>query len=125
MIKAAAVGVTGAALALLLKKSMPELAFLLSCATAAVILLLALDGYLGISGFLSELVSASGLTGAEVSPVIKTVGIGLITKLSSDACRDAGQSTAGAVVETAGTVAGITVALPLMRTVFGMISSLI
>ncbi len=125
VIKAAAIGISGAALALLLKKTMPEMAFLLSCATAAAILLLALNKYLGISEFMGELVSASGLSSAVVSPVVKTVGIGLITKLSSDVCKDAGQSTAGTVVETAGTIAGVTVALPLMKTVFGMINSLI
>ena len=125
VIKAAAIGISGAALALLLKKTMPEMAFLLSVATAVVILLMALNKYLGISEFMSELVSASGLSSAVVSPVVKTVGIGLITKLSSDVCKDAGQITAGTVVETAGTIAAVTVALPLMKTVFNMINSLI
>ena len=125
VIKAAAIGIAGAALALLLKKTMPEMAFVVSIATAIVILLIALNKYLGISEFMSELVSASGLSSAVVSPVVKTVGIGLITKLSSDVCKDAGQATAGTVVETAGTIAGVTVALPLMKTVFNMISSLI
>ena len=125
MIKAAAIGITGASLALLLKKTMPEMSVLLSVATAIVILLMALNKYLGISEFMTELISASGLSSAVVSPVIKTVGIGLITKLSSDICKDAGQSTAGTVVDTAGTVAAVTVALPLMKTVFSMINSLI
>jgi Stage III sporulation protein AC/AD protein family. len=125
IIKTAAIGITGASIALLLKKSMPEIASLLSIATAIVILFIALDGFLGISKFIEELIDTAGLSSAVVSPVIKTVGIGLITKLSSDICRDSGQSTAGTVVDTAGTIAAITVALPLMKTVFSMISSLI
>ncbi|NLL45197.1 MAG: stage III sporulation protein AD, partial [Clostridiales bacterium] len=84
-----------------------------------------LDRFLDISGFIAELVEAAGLSSAVVSPVVKTVGIGLITKLSSDICKDAGQNTAATVVESAGSIAAVTVALPLMKTVFKMISSLI
>lgn len=122
--KAAAIGIAGASVALLLKKNMPEMALLLSIATAIVILILALESFLGISKFVEDMISTTGLSSAIVSPVIKTVGIGLITKLTSDICRDSGQTTAGTVVDTAGTVAAVTVALPLMKTVFSMISAL-
>ncbi len=124
IIKVAAIGIAGASIALLLKKNMPELALLLSVATAVVMLLLALDNFLGISGFTQDLIESAGLSSAIVSPVVKTVGIGLITKLSSDICRDSGQNTAATVVDTAGTIAAVTVALPLMKTVFSMISAL-
>lgn len=123
--KAAAIGVSGATIAILLKKNTPEISALVSIAAAVAILILTLDKFLDISGFISELVEAAGLTSAVVSPVVKTVGIGLITKLSSDICKDAGQSTASTVVETAGSIAAVTVVLPLMKTVFRMISSLI
>ena len=123
--KAAAIGVSGATIAILLKKNTPEISALVSIAAAVAILILTLDKFLDISGFISELVEAAGLTSAVVAPVVKTVGIGLITKLSSDICKDAGQSTASTVVETAGSIAAVTVVLPLMKTVFRMISSLI
>ncbi len=122
--KAVAIGIAGVSVALLLKKNMPEMALLLSVATAVIILGLALEGFLGISRFVEEMITSTGLSSAIVSPVIKTVGIGLVTKLTSDICRDSGQTTAGTVVDTAGTIAAVTVALPLMKTVFSMISSL-
>ena len=123
--KAAAIGVSGAALAFLLKKNAPEISALVSVAAAIAILVLTLDKFLDISGFIAELVETAGLTSAIVSPVVKTVGIGLITRISSDICKEAGQSTASTVVETAGSIAAVTVVLPLMKTVFKMISSLI
>jgi len=123
--KAAAIAVSGAAIALLLKKNTPEISALVSIIAAVAILMLTLDRFLDISGFIAELVEAAGLSSAVVSPVVKTVGIGLITKLSSDICKDAGQNTAATVVESAGSIAAVTVALPLMKTVFKMISSLI
>lgn len=125
LMKAAAIAVSGAAIALLLKKNTPEISVLVSVISAVAILMLTLDRFLDISGFIGELVEAAGLSPAVVSPVVKTVGIGLITKLSSDICKDAGQNTACTVVETAGSIAAVTVALPLMKTVFRMISSLI
>jgi len=125
LVKAAAIGVSGAVIAILLKKNTPEISALVSVSAAVAILILTLDKFLDISGFISELVETAGLTSAVVSPVVKTVGIGLITRLSSDICKEAGQATASTVVETAGSIAAVTVVLPLMKTVFRMISSLI
>ncbi|NLL45526.1 MAG: hypothetical protein GX250_01790, partial [Clostridiales bacterium] len=58
--KAAAIAVSGAAIALLLKKNTPEISALVSIIAAVAILMLTLDRFLDISGFIAELVEAAG-----------------------------------------------------------------
>ena len=58
-------------------------------------------------------------------PVLKCVGIGVVTKIAADLCRDAGQSAAGGAVELVGAMSAVYVALPLLRTLLETLESLL
>jgi len=75
--------------------------------------------------FAEILGDTAGLSPTLLAPVLKTVGIGILTRLASDICKDAGQSAIASTVELAGTVAALYIALPLMQTVFQMIGGLL
>jgi len=116
--------VLAALLGLLLKKGGPELAMLVTLA-AAVASFLYLSGLMeDLLSFLDELASIAGIDEQLLTPLYKTVGIALVVRVGGSLCRDAGESALGSVVETAGTVCAVLVALPLFRTVLGMLVEL-
>jgi stage III sporulation protein AD len=78
-----------------------------------------------VLSFIRSLSETAGISPAVLSIILKTVGISIVTKLSSDICRDAGQASLSSGVEFAGAVTAIYVALPLFRAVINMINSLI
>ena len=59
------------------------------------------------------------------TPLIKTVGIALLSRTGSDLCRDAGEGAIASVLETAGAVAAIAVSLPLFRAAWELLRSLL
>ena len=117
MVRIAAVGLTAAVLGAVLKKSAPELALLLVVAAGAWILTLTLDGLGAVAALMEELAGVSGLSEELLEPVAKTVALSILTKLTAEICRSAGESGLASFVELGGTVAALVVALPLMRAV--------
>jgi stage III sporulation protein AD len=125
VLKAAAVGVVGSVLALLLRKYAPEMSLLLAMAVG----LLIAGFFLRLAGDILEVAraaaEASGLSGAMLTPVLKCVGVGLVTHFAVQICRDAGQSSVAASVELCGTFAAVYVSLPLVRALLAMIGELV
>lgn len=123
--QAAAVCVTGALLALVLRQGSPVLALALTLA-AAVVVLLSLGESLGqLTAFLAELGRRSGLAPALLAPLYKILGIALVVRAGGDLCRDAGESALAGVVEAAGSVCALLAALPLLEAVLDMLTALL
>ena len=125
LVKGAAIGITAAVLGLVLKKSIPELALLLAAAACAAILSGAYSSASDIIAFADGLAAESGLSGELVSPVLKCTGIAVVSKLSSDICKDAGSASAAGAVELIGAAAGIAVSIPLLRAVLNIVRGVI
>lgn len=122
--KITALCVMGAILALVIKRAAPEQALLLVlCAAAAGLLLLA-DPFREVLAFLQELEERSGIPVELFVPLYKTLGIGIVVKLGSGLCRDAGGGAIASVVEIAGTVCALAAALPLLRAVMELVMEL-
>lgn len=125
ILKLAALALLAALCALTVKKQVPELAVVLALTAGVVILTQAMDALTGVRTLMDTLSDAAGLAPAVLSPVIKTVGIAIITKLSSALCKDAGEGGVAAFLETAGAALALFVALPLVETVFDTLSALL
>lgn len=125
LLKAAAIGIAGAVLSLLLKKTAPELGFALSVAISLMAAALAMEMVEGLGDILALAQEETGLSPAVVSPVMKCVGIGIVTRLSADLCRDAGQTAAASAVELCGTACAMVTALPLIQALFKLINDLV
>jgi len=124
VIQAAALCVTGAILAVVIKKGSPEGALALTLA-AAVAVLLFVSGLLEeLLQFLTELGRQSGVARSLFVPLYKTIGIALVVKVGGDLCRDAGESALASVVETVGSVCALLVALPLLQSVLTLLMEL-
>ena len=120
----AAVCLLGSVLAVLLKKTNPEMALLLTGAAAFVGLVLLSRSVEEITAFVREMVTVGGLLPELFTPLLKTAAIALISRIGSDLCRDAGESAMAFLVETAGAFGAILVSLPLMEAVWEMLQVL-
>lgn len=121
LIKAAILGIAATLIALLLKKSNPEMTLLLSIGAVAVILVVAVELASGVKEMAQLAVALSGVSSAILSPVLKCVGIAIVTRIAADICKDAGQSSVSSSVELVGTAAALYVSMPLMKTLLQMI----
>ena len=80
------------------------LCLLLSLAAGVWILLAAWDGLRETARLMEELALLAGLDRGVVEPVLKTVVLSVVTRLTSEVCRSAGEGGIASFVETAGTV---------------------
>ncbi len=125
MVKLAAVGVTAVILSSVLRKNTPELALLLAVAAGVWILGTVADGLGAVVALMKELAGQAGVAEVLLEPVVKTVALSILTKLTAEICRSAGESGVAAFVETAGTVLALLVALPLVRAVAQLMGELL
>jgi stage III sporulation protein AD len=125
MVKLAAVGVTAVVLSAVLKKNTPELALLLALAAGLWMLFLVADGLGAAAALIRELAQQAGMAEALLEPVVKTVALSILTKLTVEICRSAGEGGVAAFVETAGAVLALLVALPLVRAVAQLMGELL
>ena len=117
--------VTGALLAVLLKRTNPDMALLLALAVCGAALLLLAEPLEEIRDFLTQLADGGQLPSELFAPLVKTVGVALVSRTGSDLCRDAGEGAMASLVETAGAVIAILVSLPLFQAVWDMLRSLL
>ena len=124
LIKAAVLGAVGSLAALLIKRSNPELSLVLILGVAVVILGLGMELLTSVRELVDLAAETAGLSDAILLPVLKCVGIGVIAKLATELCKDAGAGAVGAAVELAGAACALYVAMPLLRTLLRMIGEL-
>lgn len=124
VLKAAAAGFAAALAASMIRKSNPELAAALCMAGCVVALAIAVGAAERIADTARRARDMSGLPASALAPVLRCVGIGIIARLGSDACRDAGSASAASCVETAGAAAALLAALPLFETLLRLLEEL-
>lgn len=122
VIKVAATGIIAAICAVVVRKQSPELAVLLTICAGAMILLYCSGALAAVTDFMDELVEVGGLTPGVIAPVLKVTGIAIVTRLSSDFCRDAKEGALAAAVETAGSALALLTLIPLMSAVLKLLS---
>ena len=120
-----AVSLTAAFSALALKKYTPETAAVLAAAAGIVILTLILGRVTPILNEIKSYADSAGVSSGHISVLIKTIGICFLCRFTSDACRDAGQSSLAAKVELAGKISVLLTALPLFQTIVSTAAGLI
>ena len=86
---------------------------------------LLLRGLADVLDMLEDLAAAGGLPPELLAPLVKTLGIALVSRLGTEICRDAGQGAMAAVLETAGAFGAVLVSLPLVRAAWELLRSLV
>lgn len=125
ILKIAFLGILTALLYVLLRQLKPETAPLVVLAGAAVIIIALTDGLLGISEEIDGMMELAGLEKENVSILMKSLGICVVTQFAADICYDNSCSSIAAAVELAGRVGAIALAMPMIKTVAGLAMGLI
>ncbi len=119
--KCAALGLTASVLALLARRHSEEQALLLGAAAAVMILLTALQSLESLGSLLRRAENGSGLGAEFTVPVLKSLGLSILGKLSAGFCRDLGQNAAASALELASVCAILCVSLPLLQSLLDIV----
>ena len=124
IIKCAAAALLSCLICLLIKRTNPEMSMVLGAGAIVMII----PAAIGFASSLLELAAAvrnmCGSADVLISPVLKCVGIGAVTKISAELCKDSSQSSAAAAVDMAGTLCAIGVSMPLIMSMLKMIGDM-
>lgn len=123
--KIAAAAVTAALFGTVVRRGSPELALLLTVTAGVWILTAVLDGLGAAAAMAERLAQLAQMDAAVAGPVLKTVVVALVTRITAEICRGAGEGGLAAFVETAGTILALTAALPLMAAVLTILEELL
>lgn len=125
VVRLAAAAVAAALCAVVVKQRAREVGAVLALAAGALLLGAALGAIEEVRALADELGELIGLSPAVLAPVLKTVGIAILTRIAAELCRDAGEGGIAAAAETAGAAAAVLTALPLLRAVLSTITGLL
>lgn len=124
LVRVGVIGVVAVILAAVLKKSSKELAILLTLAACAIMAVMGMQLLDPILSFFGKLRCFAGLDGELLTPVLKTIGIGLLSQLCANVCSDAGETAVAKLVELCAAVLSIYVCLPLLEAVLEMMETM-
>jgi len=105
----------------LLRKQTPEQALLLTAAIVAVVLVRCLSAAAPLLDKLRSLFERAGVETVYVTVLLRTVAAALVTRFCADLCRDGGSQALASAVETAGAVAALAIAMPLLKAVIELL----
>ena len=125
VMKVGAVCLVGALLAALLTKDGPEFALLLTLSAAALVLWWLRGVWEEAGEFLRRLAAVTGLAPELFGPLLKTVGIALVSRICAGICRDASQEALAVLVEITAALCAVAVSLPLLAAVWDMLQELL
>lgn len=117
ILKIALTAVVSVLLYVLIKQLKPEYAPLTALAAAGIILVSLTENLLDATGTLEKMLVLSGLEKKNVSLLIKSLGICIVTQFASDLCRENSASSIATAVELAGRLGMLMLSLPMIETV--------
>ena len=117
IIAAAAAGLVGTVLALILGQYRPEFRMLVTAAVTLLLMAMVLEQLSPVLEQLRSTMELTGLTGDYAAILFKAVGICLLTQQAGDVCRDSGESSIASKIELAGRAAILLTAMPLIQEV--------
>lgn len=124
LLQVAVIGVVTALLVTLIRQSNAELALLLTIAACVLMAIAVIRLVEPVISFCGKLQTLSGLDDELLTPLIKSVGIGIVTQLCAAFCTDAGENAVARLIELCGGILAIYVALPLLEAVIDMIRTM-
>lgn len=125
MIPIAAAALIGGLCAVFLKREAGELSLLLSVATSMIVLSLVAAGAVQILSLLRQLAQTADISNELLAPMLKVLGIEVITNLVAHICRDAGEGGIASSVELTGAVCALYTSIPVIQAVLILIEGLL
>lgn len=124
LLKIVAGGLSAAVCAVVLRRSTPEFTVPIILACGGWIILLLAQSMEQSVQTLGRLARLAQLDEQVVEPVIKIVGLSIVTRIGTEICRSTGEGGIGAFIEIAGTILSLAAAIPLVNGVVTLITEL-
>ena len=112
-------------LAVVLRPQRPEMAICLSLAAGALVLILLLGQMAPLLASIRRLVQGGDFSAEWLEAVLKAAGICLLTQLTADTCRDAGETALAGKAELTGRILLLLLAVPLFEQILTLVTGLI
>ncbi len=123
VIKVSALAVLGAIIIVSLRRTLPEMSIIVSV-SLVVVLVFGAAGAIGkVISLIYELAEWANIERELVEPLVKTLGISIVARLSSDMCRDSGVAAVASYIELLGGAVAVSFAIPLMFGLLGQITA--
>ena len=117
------VAVIAAFLALVIKKDSPQIAVMVSLSAILLILMALMTELRSVMDFVKKLGDYTSLSDDTLVPLVKIVGVSIVTSAATHLCRDANEGALAYASELAGVIAALIIALPLFTQVLSIILS--
>lgn len=111
-------------LGLVLRGQRPDLALCLSLAAGVAVLLMLMRHIAPILSSLNAMMAGSAIPSEYIKAVLKATGICLLTQLTADTCRDAGETALAGKAEFAGRILLLLLSLPLFEDMLALVTAL-
>lgn len=120
-----ALSVVAAVCCCVIRPYVGSIAIALAAFVGVIILLLAFQFFEPVIDLLERLCTMSGLSGAVTAPLVKVVGIGILTQIAGAICDDAGERALHQTVEIAGSILSLFISLPLVEAVLELLEDIL
>ena len=120
LIKVIAVGGVGMFCAVMLKKTSPEMSLSAAIATQIVLVGVGAGVIFSAVSFIRELAVRAEIPDELIKPLLKVLGISIITRISCDICKDNGVSAYASYIELCGGALAISFAIPIIMSVLSL-----
>ncbi len=114
-----------AMLTMLLRNTRPELAMGLSLVAGAVVLTALIGQLTPLISAMRRMLSMAAIDTAYFGVVLKAAGVCLLTQITADTCRDAGETALAGKAELAGRLFMLVLAVPLFEGLLTLVTGLI
>ncbi len=118
-----AIALAASVMAIYLKEYNKSFAFLVSLIAGCIIAAISFPYFSDFAQSLKSVAESAKLSGMEL--VIKVLGIAFIVKYGGELCRDAGESALAAKLEMGGKIILLSLALPVIKSLFETVVSII
>ena len=125
LVKIAAVGLIGAIASLQIKKHSPDLAVLTAISAGIIILVFIADYLYGVVDYLKEFFSDTETDASILKLIIKVIVVAYAVEFASSSVKDLGESSLSEKILLAGKIIILSFSLPVIKSVFDLIVSLI
>ena len=125
IVKVAFTGILTAVVYSFLRNNRPEIAPLAALGGASVILIVLGGKFIEILGGANNMMSLSGIGKENVSVLLRSLGIFVVTQFAADVCYDNSCSALAAAVELAGKIGALYLAMPMLETVARLATGLL
>ncbi|MDR3022316.1 MAG: stage III sporulation AC/AD family protein [Clostridiales bacterium] len=125
IIKIGAIGIITAICIMILKDIRSDMAVYLSIFGGLIILLMVVEELTGIITVLNTIADKAGLSGDFLSVILKIVGLGFVIDFSAGVCEDTGNKSLAEKIVLGGKISIMFVALPIVVSLFELITSLL